>query len=187
LELYEKIAKYFENRDELSEEDIAEVENLTEEELVEQFRNLTINQNPDGENWDNSTNQVFVQQLKNNMKSLMLDGRPWLIDDIKEKLGVAFQDDNSDWTLQCVSEAISLLLEEEPNLIEVSEGVYQYRVNDKFRSCIQNIITAKNRVISIGEDINPIIASEIDMNNILELKKVVQKLNECKKILERLK
>jgi hypothetical protein len=187
LELYEKIAKYFENRDELSEEDIAEVENLTEEELVEQFRNLTINQNPDGENWDNSTNQVFVQQLKNNMKSLMLDGRPWLIDDIKEKLGVAFQDDNRDWTLQCVSEAISLLLEEEPNLIEVSEGVYQYRVNDKFRSCIQNIITAKNRVISIGEDINPIIASEIDMNNILELKKVVQKLNECKKILERLK
>lgn len=187
MELYEKIAKYFENRDELSEEVIAEVENLTEEELVEQFKKLTINQTQNDSNWDDASNKVFVEQLKNNMKSLMLDGRPWLIDDIKEKLGVAFQDDNSDWTLQCVSKAISLLLEEEPNLIEVSEGVYQYRVNDKFRGCIQNIIATKNRVIAIGEDINPIIASDIDMNNIIELKKVVQKLNECKKILERLK
>lgn len=184
LELYEKIAMYFENREALSQQDIMEVESLTEEELIEQFKKITGQLNQ--ESIADENNEVFITTMKNNMKTLMFDGRVWRFEDIKKSLSLIFQDLNGNW-VQDFSTAINQLVAEEPNLIEISKGVYQYKMNEKFQLSIESIENAKNCVISIGEDINPITATEADMNTVAELKKVIQKLEECKKIIERLK
>lgn len=124
-----------------------------------------------------------AEVIRKNIKTLMSNGEVWE----KAVLEKSLKDINSTWTQGMISGAIQQLIDREPNKFKrISYGNYQYIVEEEssiIEKAVNIINNAREEILSIGKSINPITASESDMEISLELKKVLQKLNECKEIL----